>query len=181
MDGVGLPARGTRWRWAQFLSDEKLGKESPKEGPSPSLWNPPRLSMLSAVAAQSGPKGNCHARRERGSLLLCRCWDSTPCSRFRPYLWRIPADSGRARPPPTALEALVEGVKAGSGVEAVQRCARPSNPPLQAQGRLGPQPGTTNQNMGFPKGSPFGGSLVTFCPSESHPSGAFPPGAQVCV
>ena len=29
-------------RWAQFLSDEKLGKESPKAGPSPALWNPPR-------------------------------------------------------------------------------------------------------------------------------------------
>ena len=42
MDGVGLPARGTRWRFPQFLSDEKLGKESPKAGPSPALWNPPR-------------------------------------------------------------------------------------------------------------------------------------------
>ena len=29
-------------RWARFLSDEKSGKESPKAGPSPALWNPPR-------------------------------------------------------------------------------------------------------------------------------------------
>ena len=42
MGGVGLPARGTRWRWAQFLSDEKLGKESPKEGPFPSFGIHPR-------------------------------------------------------------------------------------------------------------------------------------------
>ena len=35
------PLAGTL-RWAQFLSDEKLGKESPKAGPSPALWNPPR-------------------------------------------------------------------------------------------------------------------------------------------
>ena len=29
-------------RWARFLPDEKSGKESPKAGPSPALWNPPR-------------------------------------------------------------------------------------------------------------------------------------------
>ena len=37
------PLPGTlRLRWARFLSDEKSGKESPKAGPSPALWNPPR-------------------------------------------------------------------------------------------------------------------------------------------
>ena len=35
------PLPGTL-RWARFLSDEKSGKESPKAGPSPALWNPPR-------------------------------------------------------------------------------------------------------------------------------------------
>ena len=35
------PQPGTL-RWAQFLPDEKSGKESPKAGPSPALWNPPR-------------------------------------------------------------------------------------------------------------------------------------------
>ena len=34
--------RGCPLRWAPFLSDEKGGKESPKAGPSPALWNPPR-------------------------------------------------------------------------------------------------------------------------------------------
>ena len=29
-------------RWTRFLPDEKSGKESPKAGPSPALWNPPR-------------------------------------------------------------------------------------------------------------------------------------------
>ena len=35
------PPPGTL-RWARFLPDEKSGKESPKAGPSPALWNPPR-------------------------------------------------------------------------------------------------------------------------------------------
>ena len=48
------PQAGTL-RWARFLSDKKSGKESPKEGPSPSLWNPPRgtgcpcVHLLSAL------------------------------------------------------------------------------------------------------------------------------------
>ena len=37
-----VPILAGTLRWAQFLSDEKLGKESPKAGPSPALWNPPR-------------------------------------------------------------------------------------------------------------------------------------------
>ena len=69
-------------------------------------------------------------------------------------------------------EALVEGAGTASGAEIAQRYAQPSNQPHQAQGRLEPRPGTKHKNMGFPKGSPFGGSLVTFCPSESNPSGA---------
>ena len=35
------PPPGTL-RWARFRPDEKSGKESPKAGPSPALWNPPR-------------------------------------------------------------------------------------------------------------------------------------------
>ena len=35
------PQPGTL-RWARFLPDEKSGKDSPKAGPSPALWNPPR-------------------------------------------------------------------------------------------------------------------------------------------
>ena len=35
------PRRG-RSAYARFLPDEKSGKESPKAGPSPALWNPPR-------------------------------------------------------------------------------------------------------------------------------------------
>ena len=39
---VGPSALPGTLRWALFLSDEKEGKESPKAGPSPALWNPPR-------------------------------------------------------------------------------------------------------------------------------------------
>ena len=79
-----------------------------------------------------------------------------------------PTAAGRGRS--TRPEALVEGAGTASGAEIAQRYAQPSNQPHQAQGRLEPQPGTKHKNMGFPKGSPFGGSLVTFCPSESHPA-----------
>ena len=41
-----VPILAGTLRWAQFLSDEKLGKESPKAGPSPALWNPPRRYWL---------------------------------------------------------------------------------------------------------------------------------------
>ena len=45
--GVGpAPLAGDALRWARFLSDEKSGKESPKAGPSPALWNPPRRYWL---------------------------------------------------------------------------------------------------------------------------------------
>ena len=40
--------RGTL-RWARFLPDEKSGKESPKAGPSPALWNPPRGTGCTCV------------------------------------------------------------------------------------------------------------------------------------
>ena len=36
-------------RWAPFLPDEKWGKESPKAGPSPALWNPPRGTRCPCV------------------------------------------------------------------------------------------------------------------------------------
>ena len=83
------------------------------------------------------------------------------------------AHPGRRRPgeaAPPRLEALVEGERTASGVETAQRCVGPSNQPHQAQGRLGPVQEKNNEILGFPKGSPFGGSLVTFCPSESHPA-----------
>ena len=62
------------------------------------MWNPPRCSRLSGVASQIGPKGGCHAKRKRRSSLPSRCWVGASFLRFRPYLWRTPADSGRVRP-----------------------------------------------------------------------------------
>ena len=43
-DFSGAPLRPCQGRsaYARFLPDEKSGKESPKAGPSPALWNPPR-------------------------------------------------------------------------------------------------------------------------------------------
>ena len=40
---------GGTLRWARFLHDEKSGKESPKAGPSPALWNPPRGTGCTCV------------------------------------------------------------------------------------------------------------------------------------
>ena len=40
---------GDALRWAPFLRDEKWGKESPKAGPSPALWNPPRGTGCTCV------------------------------------------------------------------------------------------------------------------------------------
>ncbi len=47
-------------RWARFLPDEKSGKESPKAGPSPALWNPPRGTGSPCVLLVSalGPVGS---------------------------------------------------------------------------------------------------------------------------
>ena len=42
------PSRG-RSAYARFLPDEKSGKESPKAGPSPALWNPPRGTGCACV------------------------------------------------------------------------------------------------------------------------------------
>ena len=47
------PGKGDALRWARFLSDKKSGKESPKEGPSPSLWNPPRDTGCTCVPLSS--------------------------------------------------------------------------------------------------------------------------------
>ena len=53
------PRRG-RSAYARFLPDEKLGKESPKAGPSPALWNPPRGTGSPCVLLFSalGPVGS---------------------------------------------------------------------------------------------------------------------------
>ena len=42
LGAIGLASPVGTLRWARFLNDEKSGKESPKAGPSPALWNPPR-------------------------------------------------------------------------------------------------------------------------------------------
>lgn len=39
-------------------------------------------------------------------------------------------------------------------VDAICEAAQPSNPPLQAQGRLGPEPGKINQSWGFQRDLP---------------------------
>ena len=53
------PRRG-RSAYARFLPDEKSGKESPKAGPSPALWNPPRGTGSPCVLLFSalGPVGS---------------------------------------------------------------------------------------------------------------------------
>ena len=47
------PAQTSALRWARFLPDEKSGKESPKAGPSPALWNPPRGTGCTCILLAS--------------------------------------------------------------------------------------------------------------------------------
>ena len=65
-------ARGDALRWAQFLSDEKLGKESPKAGPSPALWNPPRGTGCPCVLLVSA-LGLVGSHRRRGNSTESAC------------------------------------------------------------------------------------------------------------
>ena len=87
------PSRG-RSAYARFLPDEKSGKESPKAGPSPALWNPPRGTGCPCVLlfAALGLVGS-HRRRgdstesicfsvwlsfyRQGLTLVCRCFQLT--------------------------------------------------------------------------------------------------------
>ena len=104
------PPPGTL-RWARFLPDEKSGKESPKAGPSPALWNPPRGTGCPCVLlfAALGLVGS-HRRRgdstesicfsvwlsfyRQGLTLVCRCFQlskarlpaaGTPHTGVRPW------------------------------------------------------------------------------------------------
>ena len=142
------------------------------------MWNPPRFPGLSGVASQAGPKGVYHTIEKSDSLFLGHCWEGAPFSPFQPYLWHTPADGGRARPLTLRLEALVKGVEATSGVETTQRCAQHSNPPHQAQGRLGPQPGKKQSNPGVSKGISLWWVFGGFLPNQkatlrSKTKGAF--------
>ena len=104
------PPPGTL-RWAPFLSDEKEGKESPKAGPSPALWNPPRgtdcpcvllFSALGRVGSHgwhgSSTEYTCFCGNlyfyRRGLTLVGRCSQrsrarhsaaGTPLTRVRPW------------------------------------------------------------------------------------------------
>ena len=42
-------------RWGDFLPDEKVTKESPKAGPFPALWNPPRRYGVASASFSSRP------------------------------------------------------------------------------------------------------------------------------
>ena len=58
------PQPGTL-RWGDFLPDEKVTKESPKAGPSPALWNPPRGTECACILLflALGPVGSHRWRR----------------------------------------------------------------------------------------------------------------------
>ena len=87
-------------RWARFLLDEKSGKESPKAGPSPALWNPPRGTRLALrwfSGRAEGPAPYQEENRLYSSLsLLGTCIFlqisalSGPPGRRRPGSGRIP-------------------------------------------------------------------------------------------
>ena len=158
-----LPCRpGFTLRWARFLSDKKSGKESPKEGPSPSLWNPPRGTGCPCVPLSSalGPAGS---HRWHGNSMNRACSSAgvcfyrqgltlvCSCSQL-PVVWLYHA-SGllQAQRPPCVKGAVSR--KADGGIDLLQCLRRNPAPP----------PGTLRWG--------------DFCSGKSHqnPLRAFPP------
>ena len=77
--GVGpAPLAGDALRWARFLSDEKSGKESPKAGPSPALWNPPRGTGCTCVLLASA-LGLVGSHRWCGTSTESTCFSGRQC------------------------------------------------------------------------------------------------------
>ena len=73
LGGNQRPRRG-RLRWAPFLSNEKEGKESPKAGPSPALWNPPRGTGCPCVLLFSAlGRVGIHGWHGRSTEYTCFC------------------------------------------------------------------------------------------------------------
>ena len=71
------PPPGTL-RWARFLPDEKSGKESPKAGPSPALWNPPRGTGCTCVLLASA-LGLVGSHRWCGTSTESTCFSGRQC------------------------------------------------------------------------------------------------------
>ena len=71
------PPPGTL-RWARFLPDEKSGKESPKAGSSPALWNPPRGTGSPCVLLFSA-LGLVGSHGWRGDSTEHTCFSAKPC------------------------------------------------------------------------------------------------------
>ena len=71
------PQPGTL-RWARFLPDEKSGKESPKAGPSPALWNPPRGTGCTCVLLASA-LGLVGSHRWCGTSTESTCFSGRQC------------------------------------------------------------------------------------------------------
>ena len=71
------PSRG-RSAYARFLPDEKSGKESPKAGPSPALWNPPRGTGCTCVLLASA-LGLVGSHRWCGTSTESTCFSGRQC------------------------------------------------------------------------------------------------------
>ena len=69
---------GDALRWAPFLPDEKWGKESPKAGPSPALWNPPRGTGCTCVLLASA-LGLVGSHRWCGTSTESTCFSGRQC------------------------------------------------------------------------------------------------------
>ena len=79
-----LSSQGGTLRWARFLNDEKSGEESPKAGPSPALWNPPRGTASPCVLLVSalGIIGSHRWRRNSTESACFSVWSSFYCLGF---------------------------------------------------------------------------------------------------
>ena len=95
------PQPGTL-RWARFLPDEKSGKESPKAGPSPALWNPPRWYGAGPAFFSVRPwTRSCHIDGVPFyRLYLLLCWYNLLPPEPYPGMQLFPVAGGRAQKAP---------------------------------------------------------------------------------
>ena len=176
-----------RWlRWARFLPDEKSGKESPKAGPSPALWNPPRgtgspcVLLVSALSLVGSHRWHGHSIEYACSLgswhffcqgltLVSRCFQltgawfpaaGTPHTGVRPWKQghRLTEKEMRSIDLPGHLCDLTRA-RAVHRIDAV-----PASYPREVL--RGERPKRV---------------LVSFARSKETPSGASPAGAQGCA
>ena len=160
-----VPILAGTLRWAQFLSDEKLGKESPKAGPSPALWNPPRgtgclcVLLFAPLGSVGSHRWRGHATEStrssvwlyfyrQGLTLVCNCSQLPGAGRKKPlniaeFLALLGVGEGLA--PPESPRAIQGNQRAGqaTALTAAQQDGA-AKPPAAGTPLLQSRPGGGN-------------------------------------